>query len=150
MVYYIGNVEIPSISSVELSDSKVYDELDINEESHNFVFEEENEIAEITISFTLYPTDEFPNVEDQRDELKRIANRAKNLNDFVFNEYIGYLAVNDVSLGQSGSEDNFMQGTITALYLPWPKTLSEQSRPREEPSEGPFGRIFGRGFGGNT
>lgn len=150
MTHYIGNVEVPAINDVSIGSSISVKELDIVSYDENLIFESSPEASEVEITFSLVESIHGLdyNVEDQRDELRGIVDKKPENNSFAMGGLRGHLAVTDISLGESGDIPTIREGTISAIYLPWPKYFPNQPEPIPTDDEGQFGRLFGRKFGG--
>lgn len=130
MSHYIGSVELTTINGVEITDSRNDSDIEMLE-NDRLLFEEERNISEITIEFTLVKSLHSENkiVEEQRKDVKTLAENKVTLNDFSYGPLSGYISITDVSVPEVADSDTIRQGTITGYFLAWPKNFSNAPEP---------------------
>ena len=130
MSHYIGNVELTTINSVDISDSREDKDIELLEDER-LLFENERNISEITIEFTLVESLHSDNkiVEEQRKEVKTLTRKTASLNDFAYGPLSGFISVTDVSIPEASASDTIRQGMITGYFLAWPKNYPNSPPP---------------------
>ena len=130
MSHYIGTVELTTINSVEVTDSRNDSDIEILE-NDRLLFEKERNISEITIEFTLVESLHSGSkiVEEQRKDVKTLADNKASLNDFSYGPLSGYISVTDVSFPEIADTDTIRQGTVTGYFLAWPKNFKNSPKP---------------------
>jgi hypothetical protein len=128
--HFIGPVELTTINSVAITDSRNDDDIEILK-NDRLLFEEERNISKILIEFSLveglHSDDKI--VEEQRKDVKTLAENKAPLNDFSYGPLSGYISVTDVSVPEVADSDTIRQGTITGYFLAWPKNYPNAPEP---------------------
>lgn len=142
----IGNISIGSISNVDIGKSVNLDEYNIVDEDINTVAIGENDAYQVSIDFVVTNNDIIDTVtlEEQKERIKRISERKSHFNSFGYMDLIiGFISVEQVSFVEDSERRNLLEGTISGIFLPWPKFFSQLSEPTSEINN------YGSGFYGS-
>jgi len=123
MVSFIGSTAITSIQELRLSTGKKVSEFDLVDKDNQLVVEGEVNGQVIEIDYTLLPNihPENLSVEEQRQEVKNLSSDDYSNNTFRYNILDGFVSVESVSIDEKSDQSNLRTGTISGLFLPWPK-----------------------------
>jgi len=146
MTNYIADVPFTAFEEVSNESSISVDEKDIISEETKFVFNGENEGYSLEVNFVLDLNDY------SKSSIEKLVSRySVEVNDFKYNGFVGRLSIQDISLPESADSTNLIQGTISALFLPWPKHYPQ--KPLPTPGEisiygsGGYGQgFYGKGY----
>lgn len=133
MSQYIGDIPVAAIEGVEIASGKPSEDIDLITEGERLVFEKARTADKITINVALLEGDhpEELKVEDQRKDLKDLASNDAKENSFTYMNFEGAIAIDEVNVPESSSMPTYRQGTISGIYLPWPKHF-----PNTKPNHG--------------
>ena len=138
MSHYIGDVPVASIQEIDRSIEREIDELDIISEDSNILLNGSAEGEQLEIAFTLTKQNhpEKLEVEEQRSELKELSSKEANQNYIRSGNIDGWVSIEDVSMPESSTLNNIREGTISGIYLPYPKHFSRNFRGNEKRTVG--------------
>lgn len=119
----IGDIVIPVIENIDISSSESKEEIDLIGEDEMLILEGSEAADAIDIDFALTEQNHSSRdgVEDQRSNVKELVSSESAQNDFKYQEMEGYISVESISVPQDPTQSNYIQGTISGRYLPWPK-----------------------------
>lgn len=125
----IGNIEIPSIQSINLSTSTNTSELNLLEKDDNFILSNQDAAPSIEIEFTITPRliENSTTVSEKRKEILQLSENSKASNSVVYNNLSGFISIESVSIPENSDSNTIRTGTIEGNYLPWPKNLTGNS-----------------------
>ena len=138
MTHYIADVPVASIQELDKSIGREIDELNIISEDSNILLNGNSEGEQLEIAFTLTKQNhpEELEVEEQRSELKELSSKEANQNYIQTGNIDGWISIEDVSIPESSDLNNIREGTISGIYLPYPKHFSKDFRGNDKRTVG--------------
>lgn len=119
----IGNVEIPIISSVEDVNEAAIDEIKPLNNLDSVTPKHEPGVTTLLIGG--YLNEELHSsgdaLDEQKESVKSLRGNSPDQNSFVFDDYKGYLLVEEVDLDDNADSKIVKEVEIEARYFPWPK-----------------------------
>lgn len=141
MTQQIGDdVYFTAFENFTLSSSEETEEIDLVEKDTNFVLSGSEEGYDVDISFVFVPND-FYFADDILERIKNLSSRDVTENTIDFQGYQGRVSVSDVSFPNDAQEDNIRRGSISGIFLPWPKHFGHLNEPASEE----YGSVYGSG-----
>lgn len=170
MTNYIADVPFTAFEEVSNESSVSVSEKDIVSEETKFVFNGEDGGYSLEINFAIDLSegyDSYYGVDNSsgftKSSIEKLVSRySVEVNHFKYNGFVGRLSIQDISLPESADSKGLIRGTISALFLPWPKHYPNKLSPRPGEisiygsggyGEGFYGKayIFAEGeYGANT
>lgn len=123
MTHNIGGIPIASIQNVTVTNARETNEHNLLEKDKNLVLSGHRTALEIEIEGTLVQSlhPQTKTVEEQRNEVKTLSSREWKENNFSFDQYDGFLSVEEVSVPEESDSSTIRNVTITGRLLPYPK-----------------------------
>lgn len=141
MTKYIGDVALPSIQEVNFSLAQEQEESDMIGKDENILSIGSEAAVAVEVSFTLLEKIHPNNlsVEEQEDQVKSLTANEYEENMFEYDGMEGMISVQSVNTPEEGSSDTIREGTLSGLFLPWPKHKFNTPYGQDEYGSGRYG-----------
>lgn len=115
----IGNVEVPFISNITTDREVPVSELKDVHETSPTVVKHQADNERITIEFVISEMlDTTLTMQEQRDGIDSLTEKDPANCDFVYLDWDGWIAIENVQFGRATGEPAVQEGVIEGVYLP--------------------------------
>lgn len=115
----IGSEEVPFISNIDTDREVPVSEIKDVHESSPIVVKHQADNERLTVEFVISEMlDTNLTMQEQRDGIDSLTEKHPSNCDFVYKDWDGWLAMENVTFGRATGEPAIQQGVIDAVYLP--------------------------------
>jgi hypothetical protein len=117
-----------AIGSVVFGGGEEVDEIDLVDSDTNILFSGSNSGQEVEIEFLLVESQtggSNESIKSQRESIKKLPRRDAEENQFNYDGYTGFIAVDSVDLDEESDTSYVRAGTLSGVFLPWPKQFTD-------------------------